>query len=69
MLLLRLPIRSRASRPAVSQWRNPFGLRYTAWVKTDPDVTFERHMVDVQKAVAEHREATVRRQESTTQEY
>ena len=41
----------------------------TTWVKTDPNVTLERHMVDVQKAVAEYREAAVRRQESTTQEY
>ena len=43
--------------------------RYTTWVKTDPDVTSERHFVDVQKAVAEYREAAVRGQESTTQEY
>ena len=41
--------------------------RYTTWVKTD--VTLERHMVDVQKAVADYREAAARRQESTTQEY
>ena len=37
--------------------------RYTAWVKAEPDVTLERHVVDVQKAVAEYREAVVRRQE------
>ena len=43
--------------------------RYTAWVKAEPDVTLERHVVDVQKAVAGYREAVVRRQESTTQEY
>ena len=42
---------------------------YTTWVKTDPDATLERHMVHVQKAVAEYREAAVRRQESTTREY
>ena len=42
---------------------------YTTWVKTDPDVTLERHMVDIQKAVADYREAAARRQESTTQEY
>ena len=42
---------------------------YTTWVKTDPDVKLERYMVDVQKAVAEYREAALRRQESTTQEY
>ena len=27
--------------------------RYTVWVQTDPDVTLERHMVDVHKAVAQ----------------
>ena len=42
---------------------------YTTWVKTDPDVTSERHMVDIQKAVADYREAAARRQEPTTQEY
>ena len=30
---------------------------FTTWVKTDPDVTLVGHMVDVQKAVAEFREA------------
>ena len=34
--------------------------RYTTWVKTDPDVTLERHMVDTQKAVADYREAAAR---------
>ena len=29
--------------------------RYTTWVKADPDVTLDRHMVDVQKAVADYR--------------
>ena len=43
--------------------------RYTSWVKADSGVTLARHVVDVQKAVAEFREAAVRRQESTTQEY
>ena len=43
--------------------------RYTTWVKTDAEVTLERHMVDVQKAVAEYRESAARRQESTTEEY
>ena len=42
---------------------------YTKWVKTDTGVTLERHMVDIQKAVADFREAAARRQESTTQEY
>ena len=31
--------------------------RYTTWVKTDPDVTLDRQMVDTQKAVADNREA------------
>ena len=35
--------------------------RYTTWVKTDPDATLERHMVHVQKTVAEFREAFERR--------
>ena len=43
--------------------------RHTTWVKADPDVILERHVVDVQKAVEEYREAAVRRQESTTLEY
>ena len=38
-------------------------------MKTDPDVTLERHMVDIQKAFAVFRDAAVRRHESTTQEY
>ena len=42
--------------------------RCTTWVKADPDVTLERHMVDILKAVAEYREAAVRRQGSTTWE-
>ena len=40
--------------------------RYTTWVKTDTDVTLEQQMVDIQKAVADYREAAARRQESTT---
>ena len=32
--------------------------QFTMWVKTDPDVTLERHIVSVQKAVAECREAS-----------
>ena len=43
--------------------------QYTTWVKTDPDVTSERHMVDVQKAVAEFREASARRHDTSSQEY
>ena len=43
--------------------------RHTTWVKADTVVTSERRMVDVQKAVEEHREAAVRRQESTTREH
>ena len=43
--------------------------RFTAWVKADPNDTLERHMVDVRKAFAELREASVRRQEASPQEY
>ena len=43
--------------------------QYTTWVKTDIDVTLERHMVDVQKAVAEFREASARRHDTSSQEY
>ena len=43
--------------------------RFTAWVKADPNDTSERHMVDVGKAFAEFREASVRRQEAPAQEY
>ena len=43
--------------------------RFTAWVKADPDDTSERHMVDLRKAFAEFREASVRRQEASPQEY
>ena len=35
--------------------------QFTTWVKTDPDATLVQHMVDVQNAVAEFREASVRR--------
>ena len=38
---------------------------FTAWVKADPNDTLERHMVDVRKAFAEFREASVQRQEAT----
>ena len=43
--------------------------QYTTWVKTDGDVTSERHMVDVQKAVAEFRKASARRHDTSSQEY
>ena len=36
--------------------------QFTTWVKTDPDVTLVRHVVDVQKAIADFREASERRQ-------
>ena len=42
---------------------------YTTWVKMDPDVTEERHMVDVQQAVAEFQEASARRHDTSSQEY
>ena len=41
--------------------------RFTTWVKADPNVTLERHVVDVRKAFAEYREASVRRQEAPAQ--
>ena len=43
--------------------------QFTTWVKTHPDVTSVRHMVDVQKAVAEFREASERRHDTSSQEY
>ena len=42
---------------------------FTAWVKAGPNDTLERHMVDVRKAFAEFREASVQRQEASPQEY
>ena len=38
-------------------------------MKADPDVTSVRHLVDVQKAVAEFREASTRRHDTSSQEY
>ena len=38
-------------------------------MKTDPDVTLVRHMVDVQKAVTEFREASARRHDTSSQVY
>ena len=43
--------------------------KFTTWVKTDPDVTSERHVVDVQKAVAEFREASERRPDTSSKAY
>ena len=43
--------------------------QFTTWVKTDPDATSVRHMVDVQKAVAEFREASERRHDTSSQAY
>ena len=43
--------------------------QFTTWVKTDPDVTLVRHMVDVRKAVAEFREASERRHDTSSQAY
>ena len=43
--------------------------RFTTWVKGDPNDILERHVVDVRKALAEYREASVRRQEAPAQEY
>ena len=41
--------------------------QFITWVKTDPDVTLVRHMVDVQKVVAEFREASERRHDTSSQ--
>ena len=43
--------------------------QFTTWVKTDPDVTFLRHVVDVQMAVEEFREASERRHDTSSQVY
>ena len=43
--------------------------QFTTWVKTDPDATLVRHMVDVQKAIAEFREASERRHDTSSQAY
>ena len=43
--------------------------RFSTWVKADPNDTLERHVVDVRKAFAEYREASVRRQDAPAQEY
>ena len=41
--------------------------QFTAWVNTDPHATLVRHMVDVQKATAEFREASERIQDTPSQ--
>ena len=41
--------------------------QFTTWVKTDPGVTSVRHMVDIQKAIAEFREASARRHDASSQ--
>ena len=41
--------------------------QFTAWVKTDPHDTLENHMVDVQKATADFREASERRHDASFQ--
>ena len=43
--------------------------RFTAWVKADTNDTSQQHMVDVRKAFAEFREASVRKQEASPQEF
>ena len=48
-------------------WSPPSQDQYTTWIKRDPDVTSVRHMVDVQKAVAEFREASERRHDTFSQ--
>ena len=41
--------------------------QFTAWVKTDPHAALVRHMVDVQKATADFREASERRHDTLSQ--
>ena len=43
--------------------------QFTAWVKTNPDAILVRHMVDVQKATADFREASERRHDTSSQAY
>ena len=43
--------------------------RFTTWVKADPNTTSERHVVDVRKTLAEYREASVRRHDTSAREY
>ena len=43
--------------------------RFTTSVKADPNTTVERHVVDVRKALAEYREASVRRHDTSAPEY
>ena len=40
--------------------------QFTAWVKTDPHDTLVHHMVDVQKAIADFREASERRRDASS---
>ena len=40
--------------------------KFTAWVKTDPHDTLVHHMVDVQKAIADFREASERRHDASS---
>ena len=41
--------------------------QFNAWLKTDPHATLVRHMVDVQKATADFREASERRHDTASQ--
>ena len=41
--------------------------QFTAWVKTDPHASLVRHVVDVQKAIADFREASERRHDTPSQ--
>ena len=42
---------------------------FTTWVKADFNTILERHAVDVRKALAEFREASARRHDTSAQEY
>ena len=43
--------------------------QFTTWVKTDPDATLMRHVVDVQRATADCREASEKRHDTSSQAY
>ena len=43
--------------------------QFTTWVKTDPEANLVQHMVEVQKAVADFREASERRHDTSSQAY
>ena len=42
---------------------------FTTWVEADSNITLERHVVDVRKALAEYREASARRHDTPAQQF